>query len=503
MLKCKKSLLHLICFTLFITIISLTSSLSYAGKSYALFSPKEGKKAFSKLYGYIGDSNSYVHASVYSWSDSSFDKSIEEALKNGSDVKIVLHPSLYKKSKIKSKVKKLEAAGAKFKVSVKNMHEKFVLIDDRYLINSSANMSNGAKYRYNENFVFHEKDDNYDQDIDSIFNEFKHEFTVLWNSSKAILTQDEGIESPLLLFKKMSEEVSKNKFAFFPKYESNITMYSSSMNWLVKFNNEATSTYQSGRFVSLYRNGGTKNQIWTVKNALIESIDSAKDSILVCLNHFNIKEVSNALIRAVKRGVDVKLAVDNQEFKTSTNRKEMTPVFVYDWKKIGDNKYKNPPVRVKYYSHSPSPRYWLLNHNKFILIDYKESYENTILLTGSYNVSKTAEHNQFDNLVMYTGTKHISLFKSFHDEFQRIWGLNRDTYKDTPKKEVINLFFSKKFENQYPLHISKAISLTWPEIYDLRKRLGKISKQIYYVPYKMRDCKFYDIKKEKYTGCPN
>ena len=57
----------------------------------------------------------------------------------------------------------------------------------------------------------------------------------------------------------------------------------------------------------------------------IEVVEIDGKNIYVNLNHFNIKDISDALIEAVKRGVDVRLAVDNQEYKSKPNGLEMTP----------------------------------------------------------------------------------------------------------------------------------------------------------------------------------
>ena len=79
-----------------------------------------------------------------------------EALKGGAQVKIVLHPPLLRRTI--SKVKKLEDAGAEVKIAKYNMHEKYVIVDGKWMVNSSANMSGGAKTRYSEAFVYHHKD---------------------------------------------------------------------------------------------------------------------------------------------------------------------------------------------------------------------------------------------------------------------------------------------------------------------------------------------------------
>lgn len=457
-------------------------------KFYSKFSPDQGSEAFEIIYKNVNSAKKYVYATIYSWSDKGITDSFKTALSNGAEVKIVLHPSLAKKSRIQQVAKELEELGADLKIAKMNMHEKFVLIDDSFVVNSSANMSGGAKSRYSENFIYHS---NESIDGKNILEQFKKEFVILWNSAKDIFTSNEEIAEMLTL----------NNIQNKPS-NGNVVLYSSSMNFKIKVNKPTSKNYKIGKYYTLSRDGGVKNQTWTVKDLIIKNIKSSKKNIYLSLNHFNIKAISDALIEAVKRGVDVKLAVDNQEFKTRINNKEMTPQFVSDWKKLPGNSKKIAPVRVKYYSHSPSPRYWLLNHHKFILIDYdKEALEDTTLISGSYNLSKTAEHNQFDNMVVYKSLKNKRIYKEFMKEFNNQWSWNRDE-KDLPKKDILDSFTKLKDDKSLSLHMKQAISLNWKEVFALRKKVGNMAKGFFSGLYRNKDCLYYDITTKAFWGCP-
>lgn len=456
----------------------------------ALFSPHEGPVAFDRVYDLIAHAKSYAHITVYSWSDGDLDKAIESALANKAKVRVVLHPDLKDSAKVLNVVPKLEALGAEFKIAPLNMHEKFSLIDDETVVNTSANFSNGAKNKYSENMVFHELSKDNSEATKSLLKDFKREFVVLWNSSKDIITRNEGIAAKLIEGGVRDNVATKN---------SDMILYSSSQNWLAVDNKETTANYKIGKYVSLKKKtyANSTEQTWVVRDALIEAINNASKSIYLSLNHFNIRMVSDALIAAVQRGVDVKLAVDNQEYKSKPNDLEMSPQFVEDWKKIKGKEL--PPVRVKYYSHEPSPRNWLLNHHKFILIDYEVAGK-TILLSGSYNLSRTAEQNQFDNVVSYKGVKYKNLYTSFYKEFVNQWEWNRT--KDGPKQEMVDQFFTTK-NNSYPVHVAEAVSLTWPEVMALRAEVNKRAPGIFSGLTKNRDCLFYDAAKKQYWACPN
>jgi hypothetical protein len=461
----------------------------------ALFSPHEGRQAFNRIYQNVQESKQVLF-SAYSWSEKGFEKALNKALENGALVKGVIHPPLYKRPSVKKMLARLSKKGAQFKVACQKMHEKFFIFDDRVIVNSSANISNGAKSKYSENFVFH-KLKKKEKKSRKLLKQFVNEFSIMWNCGKNIASS----------LKSVSADFSPVPIESANLGDENLELISSSANWSFSSLAESSSLYKSGARIKMKRkNNGDKD--WHVRDNLISYIDSANESVLFCMNHFNIQLVADALMRAVERGVDVRLAVDNQEYRSRLNNKEMTPYFVKKWRAYKDDKSLVPPVRVKYYSHAPSPKYWYLNHHKFILIDYpmagsrltKKKLANTVLLTGSYNISKTAELKQFDSYVMYKGWAYKKVLSQFKNEFDLQWSLNR-TEDDYPKTEVLDLFYKKKYDS-YPLHIFNSISLTWNEIEDLRKDLSKVAPGLFRINYSRRDCLYFSPKTKKYFGCP-
>ena len=473
----------------FILSMLLFSSFAKDSGFYALFSPHQGDEAFNKIYEKIENAKEYVYLTIYSWSDKKVADAIKIALTNDAKVRIVLHKPLYKKSRVKEMVREIELLGAQVKISNQNMHEKFLIVDDKELMNSSANLSTGARTKYSENFIFH--DNRTDQGVDLI-NEFKREFAILFNAAKDVLTIGEAIANSLPI-ENYQHEVNVDES----------TLYSSSMNFELNDYTSSSSAYKQGRYLRMSRIKNGKEQIWTVRDRLIEAINNAKRNIFVNLNHLNIEEVAIALVEASKRGVDVKLVVDNQEFKTRITAKEKTPLFVNLWKKIPQNANKNAPVRVKFYSHAPSPRFWFLNHHKTILIDYdKNDTKDTLLISGSYNISKNAEHRQYDNLVFYQGDSHTSLHSQFKAEFDHLWSLNRDE-NDQPDAQLFKNLYTPNEEGMLYVHSKEPISLTWKEVKSVRSKVSKIAKGIYYKAFKNRNCYLFNTITDQYTACPN
>ncbi len=460
---------------------------------YALMSPQQGDLAFSTLYGFIANAKTYAYITIYSWSDSGLEAAIQKAIAANPKIKIraVLDPGLKNSAKVLNVVPNLEELGVEFKIAPMNMHEKFTIIDDSIVINTSANFSNGAKTKYSENMVFHELSNDSTTNTNLLINDFKNEFVILWNTAKDITTNAEKNSE-------MMNDVFKS--SNIPTKDTDMTLYSSSMNWTLKSNLVTSAQFKQGRYQSLvakkYEN--LDEQMWTVRDVLIEKINAATKNIYLSLNHFNIRAVSDALIAAVKRGVEVRFTVDAQEYKSRPNDLEMSPQFVADWSKIKGNNSLIPPVRVKYYSHEPNPSTWLLNHHKFVLIDYGIANK-TLLLSGSYNLSKNAEQNQFDNLILYKTDKYLTLYKSFYNEFEYLWDLNRVDNK--PKQSILDLFLTAK-EGIYPIHINEAVSMTFPEIADLRTAVGIKAPGIFTGLTKNNACKGYNPGTKLYTGCP-
>ncbi|RZF21896.1 hypothetical protein DAY19_09405 [Halobacteriovorax vibrionivorans] len=473
-------------------ILALFASNIFAGTSFwALFSPHQGEEAFNQIYQAIENSKSKVWLTVYSWSDSTVAKNLEVACLSGVDVKVVLHPALRRKSRVIDYATAIEDAGCGVKVSVKNMHEKFSIVDDVWAFNSSANLSGGAKSRYSENFIF-----NNDTSPEGrlVIKTLNREFKFLWNSSKDLYTNKDAKEDnqPALDLVDLTNN---------PDAQENPSFVSSSMNFKYSEYSKTTKSYKSGRYYRVSSRKVNKKRTWFVRDAMLKLINEAQENILVNVNHLVIEEVSDALIEAVKRGVDVRIVADNQEYKSGTSSKEMVPNFVNDWLELEGNEGKVPPVRIKYYSHAPSPRHWALNHHKYMIFDYNEDdFSKTKLMSGSYNISETAEHSQYDNMFTYSGETFSNLFEDFKGEFDNLWGLNRDE-NDRPTKEAWDRV-AKPYNGRIYLHTKMPVSLTWPEIEEVRSAVYQAAPTFFRDAYRKRDCYFFDIEKQVFSGCP-
>lgn len=477
----------------------LISAAAFSAPPQAMFSPFEGVEAFNRIYKNVKTAKNTAHLTIYSWSDSGITEAMEKLLKNNPNVKlrVVLHRPLASKDSTLKKVAELEKLGAMFKKAKMNMHEKFVLVDSKKLLNSSANMSSGAKTRYAEDFMFIDSEG--EADNEKLIAQFEREFSILWNTSDDIVSAGEKQKADVL---NLNTEVINA-----PAAQTDMTLISSSMNFLLSDNKVTSADYKKGRVVKMTQKKGLNENSYTVARNLIEAIDNADKNISMSVNHFNIYSVSKALMRAVKRGVDVRLFVDNQEFKTNirdTGRRsiEMTPRFVRDYKRaMGVN--SEAPVRVKFYSHAPHHSSWFLNHHKYILIDYdKKDLTNTVLLAGSYNISKNAELKQFDNLVRFDNPYYAELYEDYASNFETHWSFNR-TKADLPDSKILNKYTEVHNGNSVYIHAKEfndSISLTWEEALKLKDKIGEVAPGFYKGLFQNKGCSGYNFVEKKFFG---
>ena len=123
------------------------------------------------------------------------------------------------------------------------------------------------------------------------------------------------------------------------------------------------------------------------EDAVVEGINSAKKEVLVQAFLFSNKRITEALISASKRKIDVKVIVDKEMEHHHHNTVPMllgssVPIFI-------DDKHRTA-------------------HNKVMILD-----ESTVI-TGSFNFTKTAETRNAENLLVI---RSISLAKTYKENW--------------------------------------------------------------------------------------
>lgn len=159
--------------------------------------------------------------------------------------------------------------------------------------------------------------------------------------------------------------------------EGNITAYQSYISELErKLRIEILGVYFSPR-------GGCEN-------AIIEWISRANRSIHILIYSFTLDSISDAIISAYKRGIDVKIVFEQEQ---------ITQYSEY-WKL----KEAGVPVRNDTNPYSM--------HNKVMIVDEE------IVITGSYNWSSSAENRNNENMIIIRSREIAEIYER---EFEKIW----------------------------------------------------------------------------------
>lgn len=119
-------------------------------------------------------------------------------------------------------------------------------------------------------------------------------------------------------------------------------------------------------------NGGIKGQI-------LSRIKGAKKSIALAIYTFTLKDVSNALIEAKDRGVDVRIVADEKQARDHNSM---------------INGLASAGIKVKRMTGLGSGKHAGIMHDKFAVFDDSE------VVTGSYNWTNSAEYMNYENIVI-------------------------------------------------------------------------------------------------------
>jgi phosphatidylserine/phosphatidylglycerophosphate/cardiolipin synthase-like enzyme len=135
-------------------------------------------------------------------------------------------------------------------------------------------------------------------------------------------------------------------------------------------------------------------------SGLIKQIDGAKKSIKVMAYGFTATNLAEALVRAKRRGVDVGLIQDE---KSAQNNRETLPILL------------EASIEVR------SDGKHAIQHNKVMLID------DDIVITGSYNFTKSAESRNAENIMIvrstYAAKRYADNWKSHWDHSEKVTDL--------------------------------------------------------------------------------
>ncbi|XP_024872965.1 mitochondrial cardiolipin hydrolase [Temnothorax curvispinosus] len=126
---------------------------------------------------------------------------------------------------------------------------------------------------------------------------------------------------------------------------------------------------------------------------IVDYLDSATDTLDICVYFFTFSDLAEAVIRAKKRNVVIRMILDES---MATNDTSKLKIF-----------YKEG-IQLR------SKQLDTLMHHKFVIID------NKILISGSINWTKSAFFGNFENVLV---TNESAIVKPFINEFESIWSI--------------------------------------------------------------------------------
>ena len=93
---------------------------------------------------------------------------------------------------------------------------------------------------------------------------------------------------------------------------------------------------------------------------------------------------------------------------------------------------------------------------KFLIVD-------DALYTGSYNLSDNAEHNTFENMLVFRGPEFRELVGAYEEKFESMWS--------TGEGKLEGLMDTIRTETTIPI-VFDAMSLDWREVRDLKSLIA-------------------------------
>ena len=431
-----------------------------AAAASVIFSPQPKESShLAAVVGAIDDAQTSVDIAMYSFSDSAISDALERAVNRGLTVRFVFETARDdKNSPENTKSSRLEDIGVDVRYINKIMHHKFAIIDGPTqrldqastgtLITGSANWSNSAATKYDENTIIL-------QGNAEALLRFQQQFNLMWNYSR-----DFAWNELLTWFSTITI-----KDTDLPDDDAFDAVFTSDNFQIKQTNNGPTFSTVSG-----------SNH---VSDTLVALIMGAQSSIHVASGHLRSRPVSEAIIRKRQQDphVDIRVYLDGQEYISSWYHKEQGTKLEECVVKAGSSKSKQQScmdkgflfghalhlagvdVRYKYYAYRWHYSYAPQMHNKFLIIDQE------LLASGSYNLSDNAEHQTLENVAIYRASGFPDIVAAFEARFETLWTTG----------QADGLFASLIAEiegatDEFPI-VFDAMSLDWNEVTQLKKAI--------------------------------
>lgn len=429
-------------------------------EAQVIFSPQPyAASHLARVASEIDQADISLDIAMYSYSDSNISAAIERAIARGVRVRMVYESANAEHSDPEGTTSaRLEALGVDVRYVNKIMHHKFILIDgpqssadqapDAMLITGSANWSNSAGTRYDENTVFI-------QGSSELVLRFQREFNTLWENSRDLVWNRD-----LQYFETLP--ITDEMIVDDPALDAVFT----SANF---------RTYEHATYGPTFSVIAGENEI---ADRLIELIWSAERSIRIASGHLRSRPVAEALIarHEADPDLDIRVYLDNQEYIAASTHDEQVRDLETCLAAAGDDEGDRAdcldrgflfayqvnlagiPVRFKAYCYRWHYSYAEQMHHKYMIVDDR------IVASGSYNLSDNAEHATMENMVIYSADELPDLVAAFAANFEAIWETGRAEGRLASLVDEIENGTGSTFPIVFP-----SMALTWQEMTDLKE----------------------------------
>lgn len=196
----------------------------------------------------------------------------------------------------------------------------------------------------------------------------------------------------------------------------------------VRFVSSTSSDSRSTGRINVYFNKSidTSVSIWQkamgnvdLKTKLIERINQARYSIDVCIYNFSgtvASQIADALVSAKNRGVKIRFITERENYNPA---------------RVGYSKLINAGIPIL----SDNTDGYM--HNKFVVIDYRDSssWDNVWVITGSWNFTDEGTNRDFQNVIEIQDR---AIAGAFTREFEEMWGSSGDFFDTLKSKFGLN-----------------------------------------------------------------
>ncbi len=259
------------------------------------------------------------------------------------------------------------------------MHNKYFIIDMKYIITGSTNLTSGLFVHFNNLIVLKSAD---------LASDFKTDFDVM-RAGYFGIDKDSGFDivhgtGPLTVEpRQVGPYVIRS---YFTPYNYTLSDYGDPTGYVYNYLN-----YDSG--------GRETVNYQDARNIIISLVQNAKTSVRFLVFSFTDRVIIDEMIKAKERGVDVKIWMDHASYAQSD--------FVYNsYNKMAEALGEGAKICRRHNSG--------LLHHKVVWVD------NETLVTGSLNFSKSAGTKNDENFLVIENAS--SIIEGFEAESRRIDG---------------------------------------------------------------------------------